>query len=163
MITIVCLLVYEFMQYNLTTFDDYIEDKWNKFDVAHIAMYGCCYFWLRMTRPEDSIINFFQFEDKIAIQDDNYARAYAIKMILVLTNILLIVLVVLKMLNYFRVFEGFGLFILLIGQCLSDLALFFIFMFLWLYVFTVMLYILNTTVPNPEDYPHCGHMLMIGL
>jgi len=84
-------------------------------------------------------------------------------MILVLTNILLIVLVVLKMLNYFRVFEGFGLFILLIGQCLSDLALFFIFMFLWLYVFTVMLYILNTTVPNPEDYPHCGHMLMIGL
>lgn len=67
MITIVWLFVYEFMQYNLTTFDDYIEDKWNKFDVAHIAMYGCCYFWLRMTRPEDSIINFFQFEDKIAI------------------------------------------------------------------------------------------------
>ena len=58
-VTISFFFTYEFMQYYKTTFDDYIEDLWNKADVAHISMYGCCYFWLRISRPEGAIPDFF--------------------------------------------------------------------------------------------------------
>lgn len=69
----------------------------------------------------------------------------------------------LKLLNFMRIFEGFGLFILLIGQCLADIKLFFLFMILWLSVFTAMLYILNCDVPNYEDYPHLPWWLQLTL
>jgi len=163
MFTIVFLFTYEFMQYYRTTFDDYIEDMWNKADAAHISMYGCCYFWLRISRPEGSIPDFFQFEAETPPWNDNYAKEYAIKAVLTFTNIILIVLAVLKLLNYMRIFKGFGLFILLIGQCLADIKLFCLFMILWLAVFTVMLYILKCDVPNWSDYPHLPWWLQLAI
>ena len=143
------------------SFSDYIEDFWNKNDLAHVITYGVLYFWLRITRPDDSIINFYEFEKTVNPWDDGYVRLYAMKCVLTMTNITLCAQAVMKMLNYLRIFDRFGLFILLIGQCLVDLSFFFLFMFLWLIVFTVMLFILGSGVPNTEDYPHIPEFLML--
>lgn len=88
-------------------------------------MYMLCYFWLRMSRPEGSILSFFSFEEKIPPWHQHYTREYAIKFILTMTNVVLIVLAVLKLLNFMRQFEDFGLFILLLSKCMSDIILFF--------------------------------------
>jgi hypothetical protein len=164
MLTIIWLCVYEYLQYlDSDSFSDYIEDFWNKNDMAHVITYGCGYFWLRISRPDDAIVNFYDFEKKVSPWEEGYNRRYLIKCILTTTNITLCAQVVMKMLNYLRIFEEFGLFILLIGQCIEDLTFFLIFMALWLCVFTVMLYILGAGVPNPEDYPHCSDFLALML
>ena len=131
--------------------------------MAHVITYGFGYFWLRITRPDDAIVNFYKFENVVSPWEDGYNGRYFVKCILTTTNITLCAQVVMKMLNYLRVFEQFGLFILLISQCLVDLGFFLMFMFLWLVVFTIMLYILGAGVPNPEDYPHCSDFLMLML
>lgn len=58
-VAILFLFTYEFMQYYVSTFADYSEDLWNKADIAHISMYACCYFGLRISRPEGAIPDFF--------------------------------------------------------------------------------------------------------
>ena len=59
-----------------------------------------------------------------------------------------------KMLNYLRLFEGFGLFIVLVGQCILDIRIFLLFMLMWIGIFSSVLFILNCNLPNYEDYPH---------
>ena len=80
---------------------------------------------------------------------------------LVLINVLLVPIAVMKLLNYLRLNENFGLFILLIGHCLNDIKIFLCFMFMWVGIFTTILYILRCDIPNPEDYPELPHGLSL--
>ena len=90
MITITWLCFYEYLQYlSSEGWDDYISEFWNVNDFAHVMTYGVLYFWLRITRPDDSITTFYQFENKVKPWDDGYSRMYAIKCILTTTNITL--------------------------------------------------------------------------
>ena len=57
------------------------------------------------------------------------------------------------LMKYLRVIESLGLFILLIVECIKDVQIFLIFMFMWVFIFTIQLYILQCGVPNQEDYP----------
>lgn len=156
MVTTILLFVYEFIQYiKKEGFSDYIEDVWNKADVANIFIYGFVYFWIRIARPEWTIFDFFDFEQKgHPPTAPDYYFEYLVKFSLIMANTCLLILIVYKILNYLRILSGFGLFILLISQCLVDIFIFFTFMLLWIIVFTVLLYILRTDIPNYVDYPH---------
>lgn len=90
MLTIMWLCFYEYLQYLAAdSFADYIEDFWNKNDMAHVITYGVLYFWLRITRPDDAIINFYEFEKTVRPWEDGYTQRYAVKCVLTTTNITL--------------------------------------------------------------------------
>lgn len=153
-ITLSFLSLYELLQYRRTSFADYFSDGWNKADVAHYVLYLCCYFWLRVCCSEGSVRDFFEFERKTPPWNEDYPWVFAIRYTLTWANCILLILVVIKLLNFLRIIEEFGLFILLLRQCISDIKLFFLFQILWICIFAMMLYILKSDIPNYHDYPH---------
>ena len=90
-----------------------------------------------------------------------FLKVYYLKFACVIINILQVPVVVMKMLNYLRLFEGFGLFIVLVGQCILDIRIFLIFMLMWIAIFSSVLFILNCNIPNYEDYPHLPRNLQL--
>jgi len=143
---------------NETGLTDYIEDFWNKMDVCNIVFY-LTYFPLRVYLGEEPLLDMFAFQATISPAESRFGVHYHWKFILVLINVLLVPIAVMKLLNYLRLVENFGLFILLIEQCLADIKIFLLFMFMWMFIFTTILYILRCDVPNSEDYPHLPYGL----
>jgi len=72
---------------------------------------------------------------------------------LTMINVVQVPVIFMMLMKYLRVIESLGLFILLIVECIKDVQIFLIFMFMWVFIFTIQLYILLCGVPNQEDYP----------
>lgn len=152
LVSVLTLFVYEFVQMRGSGFDEYIDDFWNQMDVCNITFY-IVYFPIRMYLSSESLLDFFSFEDFLTPDDPHFASHYHCKFFLVMLNVILVPITVMKLLNYLRLAENFGLFVLLIGHCLNEVKIFFLFMFMWIFIFNAILYILNTDTTIPEDYP----------
>ena len=114
------LFIYEIVQMRETGFADYIGDFWNQMDVCNIS-FCVLYFPIRVYMAEEPLLDLFAFEKNLSPEDPTYGSRYKLKFFLVLINVLLVPIAVMKLLNYLRLIENFGLFILLIGQCLKDI------------------------------------------
>lgn len=71
--------------------------------------------------------DFFEFERKTPTWSENYIQVFYTRYILTWTNCFLLILAVMKVFNFLRIIEEFGLFMLLLIQCISDIKLFFLF------------------------------------
>lgn len=154
------LFIYELVQMRGSGFNDYIDDFWNQMDVCNIICY-LVYYPLRIYMAKEPLLDLFSFEEKFTPNDPEYGFHYKLKFLLVLTNVFLVPIAVMKLLNYLRLVENFGLFILLVAHCLNDIKIFLLFMCLWIIIFTTILYILRCNVPNPEDYPWLPYVLKL--
>lgn len=158
LLSVLTLFVYEFVQMRETGFSEYIDDFWNKMDVCNIS-FCILYFPIRVYMAEEPLLDLFAFEEHLSPEDPAYGSRYKLKFTLVLINVLLVPIAVMKLLNYLRLIENFGLFILLVGHCLNDIRIFLCFMLMWIVIFTTILYILRCDIPNPEDYPQLPYSL----
>lgn len=73
------------------------------------------YFPIRVYLAQEPLLDLFAFEEKLSPEDPAYGARYKLKFALVLINVFLVPVAVMKLLNYLRLIENFGLFILLVG------------------------------------------------
>lgn len=119
------------------------------------------YFPLRIKFADQPLVDMFSFEKTIEVDDPMFTKMYYGKFCLVIINVLLVPVAMMKMLNYLRLHENFGLFIILVGECILDIRIFLIFMIMWIIIFSIILYILNCNIPNYSDYPHMWRHLQL--
>ena len=96
-----------------TGFADYIDDFWNQMDVCNIFLF-LVYVPIRIVYADEPLLDLFSFESSISPEDPNFGKHYHWKFMLVLVNVMLVPIAVMKLLNYLRLVENFGLFIMLI-------------------------------------------------
>ena len=146
------LFCYNVVQCQEVGFLAYISDLMNLMDVANIILYTI-FCPLRLWLGAESLLDFFEFEQTLSPEDPKYRTHYYWKFTLTIVNVMLCPITGMQFLNYLRINENFGLFMLLIGEVINDTQIFMLFMFMWDFIFTILLYILNSGVVNEEDYP----------
>lgn len=122
----------------------YFESLFNWVDMCGFAAY-LTYFVLRMKEPELALPNFKQDP----IED-----------VLTLLSFPIILYTAMKLLFYFQMFEGFGLFMHLITETFKDITVFLPFMFFWIFVFSCQMYSLGGAYAA-GDYPEVHEFLII--
>lgn len=124
--------------------DAYFESFFNWVDMFGFVAY-LTYFCLRMIDPELQMPDFKQDP----IED-----------ILTLLSFPIILYTAMKLLFYFQMFEGFGLFMHLITETFKDITVFLPFMFFWIFVFSCQMYSLGGSYAA-GDYPELHEFLII--
>ena len=124
--------------------DAYFESFMNWVDIFGFLTY-LTYFVLRMLDPSTTLPSFQQ--EPI---DD----------LLTVMSFPIIIYTAIKLLFYFQMFEGFGLFMHLVTETLKNMSIFMPFLFFWVFVFSCQLYSLGGAYPA-GDYPELHTFLII--
>lgn len=124
--------------------DAYFESFMNWVDIFGFLTY-LTYFVLRMLDPSTQLPSFQQ--EPI---DD----------LLTVMSFPIILYTAIKLLFYFQMFEGFGLFMHLVKETLKNMSIFMPFLFFWVFVFSCQLYSLGGAYPA-GDYPELHTFLII--
>jgi len=106
-----------------------------------------------MYLSHEPLLDLFSFQKNLLPSEPAYRSQYYWKFMLTMINVVQVPVIFMMLMKYLRVIESLGLFILLIVECIKDVQIFLIFMFMWVFIFTIQLYILQCGVPNQEDYP----------
>ena len=114
-----------------------------------------------MSMCEEPLLDLFSFQNKHFPSEKEYRSTYYWKFLLTMINVVQVPVIFMMLMKYLRVIESLGLFILLIAECIKDVQIFLLFMFMWIFIFTIQLYILQCGVPNPDDYPMLNTSLVL--
>lgn len=77
---------------------------------------------------------------------------YSLITMMMWLNTILIGMALFKILFYMRVYDAFGNFVLLFSKCVLDLIPFTIFLFFWLFGFSILFQSIGIKLGNDDDY-----------
>lgn len=137
--TQLCFFFIEYQQLKKMGWN-YFQDFWNYIDMSLFFM-SIVYFIGRVSIPDQLIT---------PNENPDMSRVYMFGWVIL--NSCLLLISILKMMFFLRVYEAFGMLVTLIGNVVIDMLYFISFFFCWTTIFSLMDRIAGAEVSN-EEYP----------